>query len=121
MRDAHAGRTPPRRSASVRGLLNVAGFFGLFQRKASRPPGPRVVVETAPPRAPPPAPPRPELHPLRRDLRYPGLHEDVNPSSNVRPAEMTCPNCSRQFRYFQNANGVLTVVHCPGCTRAYRV
>lgn len=86
------------------------------------PPRPRVVLEGMS-RAldiPPPKQDKP-VDTLRQELRYQALHEDINPSTSVRAAEMTCPNCERHFRYFLNADGKKTVVKCPGCAQPYRL
>lgn len=127
MRDASTEHRPSR-SLSIIGIVSVLGWFG-FRRKeagASRTPKespkPRVVLEgLGTPPVVATSKPEPVMDSLRRDLRYKGLHEDINPSRSVRPAEMTCPNCERQFRYFLNANGTKTAVACPGCGRQYRL
>jgi len=115
-------------------VFHVLGLFGLFKKSKSEtsgpegaagavPGGPTVKVEMPPGSLPAPAPsqPEPPMDPLRRDLRFKGLHADVNPSQSVRPNQMTCTNCGRNFRYFTNSNGVATNVRCPGCTKQYRV
>lgn len=124
-----AGARGRRRGA--RRLLVWTSMFGVFtwtKKKASSRPSPeplpsgRIVIEGL---AMPRAPPTPRVRtaprePLREELRFQGLHEDVNPSRSVRPAEMTCPSCDRHFRYFLNAGGSKTPVACPGCGRQYR-
>lgn len=112
------------------GILTIGGLFGLFKKKdeatkgAEAVGGRQVIITPATNDNLPPAQavtPEEPMHPLRRDLRFKGLHLDVDPSASVKRAEMTCVHCDRTFKYFVNSNGVKTVVHCPGCARQYRV
>jgi len=120
MRDAHATRRlEPRPRLPF--ALNVLGLFGLFKKREAAPPPTRVEIVTD---AAPPAPstaPAPHTPTIRDSVRFKGLHEDVNPSSSVRPSEMTCASCGKNFRYFVNSSGAKTLCHCPGCGRQYRV
>lgn len=99
--------------------LSVLGFFGLFNKKESAAPVRRVEIVTE--QGPPPPAPPPVDTTIRSSVRFKGLHEDVNPSSSVRPAEMTCVSCDRHFRYYVNASGAKTLCICPGCGRQYRM
>lgn len=108
-------------------LLVVGGLFDALKRNkgsAARPAERTVKLEmpatSAPPAPPPAATTEGSMHPLRRDLRFKGLHADVDPTPNVRGAEMTCPNCERKIRYVLNSNGAATTIRCPGCARSYR-
>lgn len=129
LRDARSGRRRGPPTGIVSSL--VLGLFGTWSKKRdSKPeikiresPKLRIVLEGMQRELdlPKPSAPPPVADPLRHELRYHALHGDVNPSSSVRPAEMTCPGCDRHFRYFLNANGTKTVVSCPGCGRQFRL
>ena len=99
--------------------------FRLFSRKTDTPtapaPKPRVVIEGYRPPPPPPPKQTPVSDPLKRQLIYQGLHDDINPSSNVRTGQMTCPSCNAEFRFFKNSDGKAAIMKCPGCGKSYRV
>ena len=128
MRDAYAVAQAPSRPKVSFGLF-VLGLFSWSKKKVRNGTGSpelmalskdRITVEgvrkeIALPQSESSSPP----DPLRQDLRFQGLHEDINPSRSVKPSEMTCPSCDRHFRFFLNASGTKTPVACPGCGRQY--
>jgi hypothetical protein len=77
--------------------------------------GQKTTIAPTTPRDPP------AMDPLRQRLLFQGLHEDTNPSENVRVSNMTCPSCATSFRYFLNSDGKKTVVKCPSCTKTFRL
>lgn len=125
MWDAHRERRRGRRAVLV-GIVTASGVFSRFFHRPTKTTSPspaQVRIHGGPNTRPPVLPPTPEaaLDPLKRDLLFKGLHEDVNPASNVRVGEMTCPGCERNFRYFLNSSGHKTQCRCPGCGRLYRM
>lgn len=110
---------------------SVATFvlFSLFGKKTKEQPAPpaapiptrRVLIEGGPVKSMPVPPPQPPTNALRQRLLFHGLHEDFDPTPNVRTANMTCPSCNTSFRYFLNSDGKKTVMRCPGCAKDYRV
>lgn len=122
MRDA-----PSRRANSLIAFFATTSMLGrLFGKKAAENPPEstvtrRVVLEASPPPAPAAPKAAPPTDKLRQGLLFHGLHQDTNPSENVRTANMTCPACNHQFRYFLNSNGRPTTVKCPSCTKMFRL
>lgn len=110
----------------ARVFLSVYGMaFRLFGGKKEQKTEPavqrRVVIEGYKP-PPMPAPKEtPVTDPLKQRLLFRGLHEDINPSENVRTSRMTCPSCTHEFRYFVNSDGKKTVVKCPSCAKTFRL
>ena len=102
-------------------------MFKLFGKKEEKPAAPqpivqrRVVIEGQKPATVPEPKPQPPVDPLRQRLLFGGMHEDINPSENVRTGNMTCPSCTTSFRFFRNSDGKPTTVKCPSCTKSFRI